>query len=394
MVEPHGSAKDLPARQVDAMLLEQGEYAPVELLLRLGHLDYSDYERWRRNEVPTLMDALTGEPQQLRAVLEEAAARCHAHGLQSVTVAYPPWQGSAAAPLRVAADTELAALLATGYRPVPDRSQLDLFVDSARTVAMQALDAALLSGDRDAAARAWQRLTRDRPNEAMGDRLRLLVERLRSPLEGTAEQQLACIREQLEPAATERLGAGARDYLAHHWRALLDATQGMRFDASRPECHASYPAARVGDWQRVRSSILAEPDWRQQPILLARLWQAAEQLRDPDVAIECCCLLCFDHAPQAESALEASLGFMPHYHAFLDVDAPLSVADFPLWYALLRRRLLPEPGPLHPWAARVRAVNTLIDAAGHDPNGPTEIAARKALKAAHPVLFDAYLTQA
>lgn len=93
----------------------------------------------------------------------------------------------------------------------------------------------------------------------------------------------------------------------------------------------------------------------------------------------------------AEAALQASLFFASHYQAFLDVDAPLSVADFPAWYALVRRRPLPEPEPAHPVAACVQAVNALVNAARQAPGGAAEIAARKVLKSAYPGLLDVYL---
>jgi len=391
MVETGKPAADLVARQVDMLLLEQGEYTPVELLLALGRLNYGDYERWRRNAVATLAEAVRGAHRELLELLSAAASRCAGHGLEPVTLDYPRPSGDSVLQPRAAEDAELDILLTTGFRRPIDCSQLDLFVDSRRTAAERAFTDALLCGDRAGATAALQRLMSVWSDCPERPRLEALVEHLGSPVDGSPEEQLACIRETLEPAAIAWLGATARDYLAPHWRALCASLRGMPFDAERPQCHASFPAARVGDWQLVRDAVLSESDWCRQPILLSRLWQAAEQLREPTVALDCCCLLCWDHGMHAEAALQASLFFASHYQAFLDVDAPLSVADFPAWYALVRRRPVPEPEPAHPVAACVQAVNALVNAARQVPGGAAEIAARKVLKSAYPGLLDVYL---
>ena len=49
---------------VDRLLLEQGEYSPLEYLLSEGRLLYSDYERWRGGELGYLDEALFGDPLQ------------------------------------------------------------------------------------------------------------------------------------------------------------------------------------------------------------------------------------------------------------------------------------------------------------------------------------------
>ena len=42
-------------RQVTSALLhEKGYIAPVDVFLRLGYLTQTDYERWRRGQIPVL----------------------------------------------------------------------------------------------------------------------------------------------------------------------------------------------------------------------------------------------------------------------------------------------------------------------------------------------------
>ena len=47
--------------QVDAQLMEQGVFAPLDLLFNSGRLIYGDYEAWRRREMDLLDDVLVDE---------------------------------------------------------------------------------------------------------------------------------------------------------------------------------------------------------------------------------------------------------------------------------------------------------------------------------------------
>lgn len=56
---------------LDRLLLEQGCYTPLELLLAEGRLLYSDYETWRQGECRHLESRLFGDPVQIRALCEQ-----------------------------------------------------------------------------------------------------------------------------------------------------------------------------------------------------------------------------------------------------------------------------------------------------------------------------------
>ena len=60
--------------QVDAQLLEQGAFAPLELLFNSGRLLYSDYESWRRREIDLLDGVLMGNPDKIKAQIEQAVS--------------------------------------------------------------------------------------------------------------------------------------------------------------------------------------------------------------------------------------------------------------------------------------------------------------------------------
>ncbi|WP_290651155.1 hypothetical protein [Aquisalimonas sp.] len=380
---------------VDEILMEQGEYAPTELLLRLGRLAYSDYEAWRQNTVPSLEQALQGSPRRIRQALNRAAAHCQRLRLDAHTLSYHPWGAAEGLePLRLAEDDDLGRLLATAYRPAAERLQMDLFLDTRATVLENRLREALVAGEPDEAQVALALLTDQQPDHPHLGAFESLVNGLRLPEAppGSAAQYLAFVVDALEPAASERLGADARDYLARHWQTMSRMLERHPFDPTTPRLHRSYTAARLGYWQDVRAAIEGEQGWWHHPMLIKRLWHAAECLGDARLAFECCCRLCWEHAEYAPGALRNSLTLARDYRLFNERDEPLATPDFPAWFALRRRQPLPDVAPADTEAATTAAVvNALVAAATRNPRGPDEIEQRRALKAAHPALFAEYL---
>lgn len=88
--------------RVDQLLLEQGEYIPLEFLLAEGRLYYSDYEQWRSGKLKLLEEGLAGDTEQIRKDLTRAVVYARALGLQSTPLDYRPWGEST--PLRFSSD--------------------------------------------------------------------------------------------------------------------------------------------------------------------------------------------------------------------------------------------------------------------------------------------------
>ncbi|TQE99200.1 MAG: hypothetical protein FKY71_09810 [Spiribacter salinus] len=383
------------AHQVDDLLMEQGEYVPVELLLRLGRLAYNDYEQWRRGTLPTLAEALQGSPKRITGVLQDAASHCHSLGLEAQSRRYTPW-GAAddIAALCLARAEALASLLGTSYRPSPERAQMDLFFDSRETVLESRLREALVGGDRASSESRLAELTDERPDHPNLGAYAVLVDGVSMPANPpeAASVYLEHIEARLEPCATDCLGAEARDYLAPHWRALGGMLNEAVFDSDQPRVHRSYTAARLGYWDEVRAAVEDTSGWWKQPVLVQRLWRAAEHLRDLAIVWQCVCLLCWDHPAHAPEALRESLHFAAASRAFGELDEVLEIGDFPAWYALCHRQCLPDvPADNREAIATAAVVNALITAAARDPGGPEEIEQRRALKAACPALFRQYM---
>ena len=374
-------------------LLEQGEYAPLELLIRLGRLGYADYEAWRRGDGEPLAARLRGNPERIAALLEGAAAYCQARGLEYVTDTWTAW-GAPDQTLQLAHDPQWQERLAGRYRVPATRTQLDLFEDAGATVLERDAAAALSRGAPDAAERAVAALAERCPDHPrLGAYQRLATGLHRPACIDDPPAYLDAVLEELEPAATEVLGAGARDFLTPHWRALTDALAAQPFDAGWPRLHASYTAARAADWEAVRAAVLAEPGWGRHPVLIERLFEAARHRGDRDGALAAAARLCWDHPEDAERVLPGDERLGPAWQAFSDSDPVLATADFPAWCLLFRGWRLPAIGAetvAHAEALETARAADAVVAARRDDSAD-EGAARRRLQARRPELLEHYL---
>jgi hypothetical protein len=118
--------------QIDALLLEQGALALVELLFATGRLLYADYEAWRQGDVGSLDEVLMGRREAVREELEQAVAYARALGLveQPTELTRTRNTSIGAGALRVSDDPRLSALIVRRYVPAQSALQMDLFFDN------------------------------------------------------------------------------------------------------------------------------------------------------------------------------------------------------------------------------------------------------------------------
>ena len=152
--------------RVDALLMEQGVYDPIELLLAEGRLAYADYEAWRAREAGGLDERIFGDIERTREILESAADYAARLGLQSEHLSYIPWGGTPGQTLACSRDPGLDQLLRTRYKRADDQPQLDLFMDSGATALVNDVIAALVGRDPGEAERALQRLSDAEPGHS------------------------------------------------------------------------------------------------------------------------------------------------------------------------------------------------------------------------------------
>jgi len=379
---------------VDRLLMEQGSYEPVELLLQLGRLSYEHYEAWRSGDVAFLEDALSGNAERVIQQLGTAGAWASRLGLRAHPAAYQGWGLHAGQTLHYSASPDTDRLMRTHYRrPADAPPQLDLFLDSAATAHLNALADALAARSLVQAEASLEDLLARQPDH----RLRPVAEQLcdalshlaRTPALDDPMAELAYMESALAPRAREFLGHRARDFLAPFWRRLARSLEGRPFDPARDRAHASWTYAQCLDWQGVRESILGTAAHEAQPTLLGRLAEACRQLGQRNEAIGHWCRLCWQHPDDARRLLDApefpDRALRKAWDGFQDLDFEPEPTWLPAWLLLnepgLARGLPADLAQDRPGPERAfRLITALLD----DPNTAPEeghMRLRRALQA-------------
>lgn len=399
---------DQVQHQVDQIVLEQGEYLPLELLLYTGRLSFSDYEAWRFGELRRLDEALFGDVERVRVQLRAAETYLERRGWQAEAITYMPWPGAdvPARALRFSADEALDGCFHRRYRPPPDRPQLDLFTDAPAASLVNAVTRALAERDTPEARRGVERLYEVAPDHARLGELERLVEAaedLHTPVEDPAGE-LERLEQALGPLAESLLGRNARNLTVLLWRRLSGAVEGRPYRGAEPRLHVSYTAARSMDWDLVRAAVERETHWRNEPMLLHRHARACESGGERAAALESWFALCWrfpEHTDALEESTDGELRRL--WSDFLALDPELPPAAFPAWLLLQKpglTRLLPnaEDSPVGPESYLI--VNRLLrrqaggPGRGRDDARATDeqtMAWRASLKKQDPVLFQHYV---
>jgi hypothetical protein len=390
--------------QVDALLLEQGAFAPLELLLATGRLLYADYEAWRRGDVARLDEVLMGRREAVREELEQAAAHARALGLTEQPQEHLARDaGSGSGAPRISDDKRLAALIASRYVPARSAPQMDLFFDNPVVALVNGLAQAVAARDAQEAARQLDRLYAKEPNHPdlpAFDRLLAALDRLGRPIADGGEE-LEFITG-IAPEAWRLLGARARDLLVPLWRQLAGALGSRPYSPQTPMLHASYAWSEAQAWDEVGASVLAEPQWWRHVPLAVRLIESGVRRRRRAEALSAWFQLCW-HAPERVSEALEVLKFpdlQALWQRFLESESEsleaaagcaLGAADFPAWVlldepALVRRLPRELPTGAGTGEEHYRLVHRWI-AARAAGRAAEEMTLRKTLKECQPALF-------
>jgi hypothetical protein len=388
--------------QVDAQLLEQGAFAPLDLLFNSGRLFYSDYEAWRRREIDLLDEVLMGDRAKILAEMERAVAYARSIGLVEQPQEFSAWGASGATgpALRVSADPKLHRLIGTRYLPAQNAPQMDLFFDNPVVALTNGIARSLSARNSVESQRQLDRLYVQAPNHpdlAAFDQLVRGLDDLSRPVDD--------LRGRLEflnaigPTARHLLGSGSRDYLSPLWRHLADSLDGHAYSPDEPNLHRSFALSQAQDWAGVSDSIAGEVEWWLQAPLCLRFADSAFRRRRRVEALTAWCHLCWlapDRAADGVSRLrQADLTGL--WQLFLDCEEEtagpaLTPADFPAWLLLhepgLARQLSVDlPRGSSPAEENYRCVHRWIHAhRAHQQQ--EEMALRKTLQQSQPVLFE------
>ena len=374
---------------VCGLLLEFGECSAIDVLRHSGLLGEPEETARHGEDIPPVRPVddwravreLLGKAQELAAHL---GLEVHASGGES----YPGVD-----------DPDLDALLRSIWRPPAGGRQLDLFVDSAGALAIQAVRDALLSRDALLARRELERLVGQIGGHRSVAHAEALIAALEAPLVGSpadAGDRLARLEREWLPAASALLAREGGEFLAPLWRDVAGALEGLGFDPARPELHASRAWARCGDSAAVVRTVRATHGHASNPDLLAILAEAYCALNERGAAFDCWFALCRLDPKAFERRIRAP-GFPDRAMAgawreaqnsdMLEED--LAPVWFPAWLLIAEPRLaasLPEASESDDAA---RAFNVLRALQGEE--GSPSVALRAELRALHPGLFAAYM---
>ena len=387
---------------VQQILMEHGEYVPLELLLTTNRLGYEDYRAWREGRLDTLDAALADGTRESCAWLEAAQSWARALGLTAEPAVHHGWAENAGTALVASADPRLNALLSTQFRQVREHDQLDLFVDSAQTSAVNALADALTVRNVGEARGALERLVRINRDHGQRFHATKLISALEAPAPEGPEQgfeRLERMEREWIPAASALLGARRRDFLAPLWRDTAQALDRVPFDPANPERHASRAYGEGLDWERMRRSVLAVPGYESEPVLLARLAEAHWRLRERARALETWFAQCRLAPEVFEKMVEAS--DFPDWsvqHAWRvaqeqALEHEMTPAWFPAWMLLEEPGLAGVLNPRHADDGPSRAFDLVIALLSHPNVDERGIELRRSLRDIHPGLLERFLAK-
>ena len=391
--------------QVDAQMLEQGAFTPLELLFNSGRLLYSDYESWRRREIEFLDAVLMGNPDKIKAEIEQAVGYARRIKLVEQPQEFHAWHtegiepGSAASsdrPLRISMDPQLQRFIGSRYVRAQSVPQMDLFFDNPVVALTNGIVQALSTRNLSAAQRQLDQLYAQAPTHAdlpAFDQLLVALRHLGHPVEDPRGELTFLL--EITPTARRLLGAQSRDLLSPLWTQLAHSLVDVAFDPSDPTLHQSFALSQAQDWAGVNDCVQGEPDWQQHAALCLRLVESGFHQRQRVAALAAWCHFCWRAPGEASQAVtklrQPELTAL--WQRFLDdEDVGLAESDFPAVLLLREPGLalqLPEDLPTDdtPSEHHYRTIHQWIHARRgrqHD----VELAIRKELQAEHPGLFE------
>ncbi len=386
---------------VDKLLFEQGSYSPVEFLLQTGLLRYTDYEAWRHGQVAMLEQRLPDNAKCIRGLLEQASQYAQALGLESETRVYLSLEhNQEKMTLACCTDAQGQQLYCTHFVPCPDRFQTDLFLDNPETVLINGLKAALTSWNEKEADRLLKLLQHQQPEHPLRKNLKLLYEaQLQTELPiKNAVDELAKLRNDLQPLATQILSTHARDYLYPMWQRLARALTGTPFNPARPDLHLSFIATQQHDWEAVRNAVESEDNWQKHALLHIRRAFALERMGELEKALASWFQLCWKFPQETTVALDGDKSCDVAWSDFRALDPCLETQIYPAW------RLLVQPELIHklshdlapPETTAGKVLRLVVELQNHStahseaPHADI-VASRKALKETHEPLFIHYM---
>jgi len=395
--------------QVDAQLLEQGAFAPFELLFNTGRLLYSDYESWRRREIEILDGALMGNPDKIKAELEQAISYARRIGLVEQPQEFLPWHtegasadsASSTRPLRISMDARLQKLIGSRYIRAQNVPQMDLFFDNPIVALTNGIVQALATRNLPDAQRQLDQLYAQAPTHAdlaAFDQLLAALSHLGHAVEDPRAE--SAFLTEVSPTARRLLGAQSRDLLSPLWIQLASALTDVPFNPGEPNLHRSFAFSQAQDWPAASDCIARELNWQWHAPLCLRMVESAFHQRKRTEALAAWCHVCWREPARASESVirlrQPELSLL--WNRFLDEESPLPEVDFPSWLLIQEPALVLQlaedlPPTDTPAEESYRAVHRCLRAR-RARRQDAELTERKLLQKSNPALFELLKTSA
>jgi len=339
--------------QVNGQLMEHGAFAPLELLIAIGRLAYTDYECWRMGALEFLDQALLGSPTRIRALLASAIAYAEKIGLVAEHQEFTAWNTAGQmTTLKMSADEAMHKLLSLRFVAKQNTPQLDMFYNNPVVVLVNSVVDALVRRALNDAQHYLDRLYQQAPTHADLAVFDQLVEALRASDQAITNPQVELLAlQRLNPLAKRLLSTRSRDFLVPLWRRLAKALEGFAFSSTTPNLHNSYILAQAQDFHGVSQSILSETSWWSQETLCVRLAECGYLRQVRSEALIAWCYLCWQFPNKVPELLDsgswADTNITNLWYLFCGLEEQLALAEalptehFPAWL------LLYEPGLCH-----------------------------------------------
>lgn len=319
--------------QVDFILFEEGSFAPLNWLLREGHLDYNEYLNWRKGKSTYLEDYFKTPTTTIITALKKAQDYATLHKLESFRQTYSSEANQA---LHFCRSPAHELIFTTVYEPAQDRIQMDLFLDSADACAVFDLIRAIIDKRSTDIHDLVAKLKTLSPDKHQQFTQLLAFEKKITQSSIASDKKIELLSHALTPMAFELLGRFTHDFLTPLWHDLSVEIANRHFDVETPEYHLSYTAFKEFQWQQVLSSIEREMDWVKQPILIFRYAESCFKLNKEREGIAYWFRLFILFPEIAERLIKDTCNRLLYsdWQHFSELDPELESSLFPAWMVI------------------------------------------------------------
>jgi hypothetical protein len=323
--------------QFDSILFEQGSFSAIPWLLKVGHLDYADYDSWRNGGGGFLEDYFNTPLAEIIASLKLARDYAEKLNLDAVCQPYTSIEQKT---LTFCRSKTNEIILTTFYQPAVNRVQMDLFFDSAPILAAQDLTRAIVERRGNDIPNLMEQLESLSP-ETYSSFEQLLAQQEQLCHYPTTQSKIECLLNTMTPMAFSVLGQFAGDYLTPIWQQLSLEISGRPFDAESPQDHLSFAAIKAFAWQEVLVAIEGEDGWQRQPVLLYRYAEACFKLNREAEGLASWFRLFMLFPESAERFVDSTDSFLlrSDWYYFNELDPELDAIFFPAWTVLKKQAL-------------------------------------------------------